>query len=169
MKILCLGFSVTEQQPGYVDVIAEKLKGDTEIEVSRVGLGGLQPSHARYLFPSIIQGHKPDVIIIDHATPAFRNWTTDHNSYKNSLKSLLRECYECSIRILLIDFPRTDVEYSNDWVTAYHSELSGKLSIPHKIIPRKEGILRDEVHTTELGNIYYAEEILILKSAYILL
>jgi hypothetical protein len=162
MKVLALGFSVTEQYPGYVGVIAEKYKDNSDLEIVRVGLGGLQHYHSRYLFPSIIYEHMPDVVIIDHATPAFRNWAREHNDYKNSLKSLLRECYEHSIKVALIDFPRTDVDYNNDWVTTYHLEVSKMLSIPYKQLPMKEGILNDEVHPTKRGNLYYAEEAIAL-------
>jgi hypothetical protein len=162
MKVLALGFSVTAQYPGYVGIISSAWKDDADLDIIGVGLGGLQHYHTRYLFPAIINEHKPDVIIIDHATPAFRNWASDivgQQDYKKSMMSLLRVCCEHKVRVLLIDFPRADVDYNNDWVTIYHKEISDALSIPYKLLQLKDKILRDEVHTTKLGDIYYAEEV----------
>ena len=159
-KILILGFSVTAERPGFVGAAEEELKRRFNAEVAKVGLGGLQPYHARYLFPQIIEEHDPDILILDHATPAFRNFYNDQEDYRLSLLSVIRECYECGIRISMIDFPRTDVDYDNDWVSKCHDEICTELGIPYRRVSLKEGILRDEVHTTEYGNQFYADILL---------
>jgi hypothetical protein len=159
-KILILGFSVTAERPGFVGLAKDTLEQRHNAEVVKVGLGGLQPYHARYLFPQIIADHDPDILILDHATPAFRNFYNDQADYRNSLLSILRECYERRIRVAMIDFPRTDVDYSTDWVSKCHELISGALKIPYLRIPVTEGVLRDEVHTTDFGSRFYADALL---------
>lgn len=159
-KILVLGFSVTAERPGFVGLAKDTLEQRHNAEVVKVGLGGLQPYHARYLFPQIIADHDPDILILDHATPAFRNFYNDQADYRNSLLSILRECYERRIRVAVIDFPRTDVDYDTDWVSKCHERISSALKIPYLRIPVTEGVLRDEVHTTEFGSRFYADALL---------
>ncbi|MBA84784.1 hypothetical protein ACSSNL_18405 [Thalassobius sp. S69A] len=159
-KILVLGFSVTAERPGFVGVAKEELERRFNAEVVKAGLGGLQPYHSRYLFPQIIDEHDPDILILDHATPAFRNFYNDQEDYRLSLLSVLRECQERGIRMAMIDFPRTDVDYKNDWVSKCHDLICGMLDVPYRRVDLKEGVLRDEVHTTEYGSRFYADILL---------
>lgn len=159
-KILILGYSVTAERPGLVGLAKDTLELRYNAEVVKVGLGGLQPYHARYLFPQIIEDHAPDILILDQATPAFRNFYSDQKDYLRSLLSTLRICSEQGIRLAMIDFPRTDVDYSNDWVSDCHDRVCTELGIPYRRVPLTDGILRDEVHTTEYGSRFYADILL---------
>lgn len=157
MKILVLGFSVTAERPGYVEIATPELDKRFDAKITKIGLGGLQPYHARYLFAELVKTHDPDVLVLDHATPAFRNFYKDKDDYRRSLLSTLRECHIRSVRVVMIDFPRTDVDYANDWVSALHTELAATLGIPYRRVELTDGILRDEVHPTEFGRQHYAE------------
>lgn len=160
MKILVLGFSVTAERPGFVGLAKEELERRYNAEVTKVGLGGLQPYHARYIFPEIITDHDPDILILDHATPAFRNFYNDREDYRQSLLSVIRLCNDRGIKLAMIDFPRTDVDYDNDWVSQCHDLICGTLNIPYRRVPVTEGVLRDEVHTTDYGSRFYADILL---------
>lgn len=155
-RILVLGYSVTAEKPGFVGIAKEEIESKYSAEVTKVGLGGLQPYHARYLFPHIIEENAPDILILDQATPAFRNFYKDQDDYRLSFMSLIRLCSERAIRLAILDFPRMDVDYTDDWVSQCHSGVCNTLGIPYKRVPLIDGILRDEVHTTEYGNRYYA-------------
>ncbi|MGR3378669.1 SGNH/GDSL hydrolase family protein [Salipiger abyssi] len=160
MKILVLGFSVTAEKAGFVEQARARLGGTGVSELVKTGMGGMQPYHGRYLFPSVIAQHTPDAIVLDMATPAFRNFSVSQDPYKSALHSVLRLCHERGIRLAVLDLPRTDVEYSDDWVTRYNARLCADLGLPYLAVPLTRGLLRDEVHPTAEGQETYAEALL---------
>ncbi len=157
MKILVLGYSGVAEQPGYVGKAKTDLELQPDVAVFKAGLGGMQPYHARYLFPQIIEEYDPNVVVLACATPAFRKFYNDRQDYRRSVLSILRECHDRGIRTAMLDLPRTDVDYSDDWVSRCHDDLCEKFGIPCHRIPLLPGMLRDEVHTTEYGTELYAE------------
>ncbi|SPF81785.1 SGNH/GDSL hydrolase family protein [Pseudoprimorskyibacter insulae] len=160
MKILVLGFSVTVENNGFVEQARARLSGPDAPVLVKTGMGGMQPYHGRYLFPSIIERHQPDAIVLDIATPAFRNFSTSQAPYKASLHSVLRTCRDQGIRLALLDLPRNDVDYADDWVTRYNAKVCARLGLPHHIVPLTDGLLRDEVHPTSEGQAIYADVLL---------
>ncbi|WP_146591385.1 SGNH/GDSL hydrolase family protein [Puniceibacterium confluentis] len=162
MKILVLGFSVTAEKQGYVETAIARLPAGTDLQIVKAGFGGMQPYHARYLFPGIIAEHAPDAIVLDHATPAFRNFSVSHDPYRNAFLSILRACTERGIRLAVLDLPRNDVDYADDWVSRENAELCAALNLPYHRVPLTEGLLRDEVHPTAQGLETYADALLSL-------
>jgi|GEM_PF-3919952 len=160
MKVLVVGFSITAEMPGYVEKAASLILPEEALTLSKVGLGGLHPINIKYLFPSILRDHAPDVVILDHSTSSFRQFPLSREEYKSGLKSILRTCWEAKVQVGIFDLPRADVDYTDDWVVKYHEELSDKLSISHCLAPIGEGLLRDVVHPTALGHQLYAEALL---------
>lgn len=57
MKVLVLGYSVTAEGLGFVGIAKEALERNHNAELVKVGLGGLQPYHARYLFSESLRRH----------------------------------------------------------------------------------------------------------------
>lgn len=160
MKILVLGFSVTAEKTGFVEQARAQLNGPNAPVIVKAGMGGMQPHHGRYLFPGIIAQHAPDIIVLDIATPAFRNFSVSQAPYKSAFHSVLRLCQDRGIRLAVLDLPRTDVDYADDWVTAYNAKLCADLELPYRAMPLTDGLLRDEVHPTPEGQAIYAEALL---------
>lgn len=122
MKVLVLGYSVTAEKNSYVEFAARDI-ADPDIQLTKVGYGGLQPHHARFLFPAVIAKENPDTIILDQSTPPFRKFTKDLADYEKCVLSVVRECKDRGIRLAVLDLPRTDVDYSEDWVTECHKHI----------------------------------------------
>jgi len=160
MKVLVLGYSVTAEGPGFVEIAERSLGTGSGISLVKAGLAGLQPYHARYLFPEILRQHQPDAVVLDQSTPAYRNFLQGPGDYYRTLKALMRDCQTAGIRFGFLDLPRSDVDFGNDWVVSHHAELAEAYGVPHVIVPLAAGRLRDEVHPTEDGRKQYAEALL---------
>lgn len=158
MKFLFFGFSVTEDASGYAKRI------NTEHDVISVGIGGIQPNHAKYFVNSILKIHKPEIVALEIGTAPFRKWTTPEK-YLESLICLLSSIIQNDAMPVLVDFPRRDTYGVNDWVESIHKKVSKRLGFPHfsffnAIDPQGieiNQILRDEVHTTTMGAEMYAK------------
>lgn len=157
MKLLVLGYSVTAEKNSYVEYARERLSGEGGLTVAKVGYGGLQPHDARYLFPSVIRREAPDIIVLDQATPAFRKFTSNAAEYRLCLLSVIRICQRQGIRLALLDLPRTDVDYADDWVTRLHAEEAARADIPCLRVAGRPEDVWDEVHPTETGKEHYAD------------
>jgi hypothetical protein len=160
MKVLVLGYSVTAEGPGFVEIANSRLGAGSGITLTKAGLGGVQPYHARYLFPKILRHHKPDAVVLDQSTPAYRNFLSAPDSYYKTLHALLREIQSAGIRFGFLDLPRTDVDFENDWVARHHAKLAEACGVPHVVVQKVEGMLRDDVHPTVEGRKIYADALL---------
>lgn len=162
MKILVLGYSVTAEGPGFVEIAKDQLGKASGVTLTKAGLGGVQPYHARYLFPKIIRQQQPDAVILEQSTPAFRSFLKGPKDYQHSLHALLRECQSSEISFGFLDLPRADFDFENDWVSRYHADIAEAYGVPHAIVLRQPGMLRDEVHPTSVGKEVYARALLSL-------
>ena len=160
MKVLVLGYSVTAEGPGFVEIAAQKLGKNSNVTLVKAGLGGVQPYHARHLFPSILRHHKPDAVILDQSTPGYRNFLRDRNVYFQSLHALLRDIQAQNLLFGFLELPRVDVDFSNDWVVDYHTQLAEEFKVPQVFVPFQKDLLRDEVHPTEVGRKIFADALL---------
>ena len=160
MKFLVFGFSVTAEKDGFVERCAAVYKDtDPHIEITKLAIGGLQANHARHLARKAIETRKPDALIIEMATSAYRAspksaWLVEEQ--RNSMEALFDICRNMDLRCGLLDLPRADVTRAEDWTIEVNSVLARKFSIPHRIVPLDEGLLRDQVHPTEAGKDIYA-------------
>lgn len=162
MKVLVLGYSVTAEGPGFVEIAAQKLGSGSAITLVKAGLGGVQPYHARHLFPSILRHHKPDAVILDQSTPGYRGFLRDRKEYFRSLHALLRDVQAQGLKFGFLDLPRIDVDFADDWVADYHARLAADYGVPQVVVPLQEGVLRDEVHPTDTGRGIFADALLSL-------
>tara|TARA_R110002124_G_scaffold109596_12_gene262614 strand:+ start:493 stop:1470 length:978 start_codon:yes stop_codon:yes gene_type:complete len=162
MKVLVLGYSVTAEGPGFVEIARDDIEAGSDIQLVKAGLGGVQPHHARYLFPEILRHHQPDAVVLDQSTPAYRTFLKSPHEYIKTLHALLRDIQLSGLRFGFLDLPRTDVDFGDDWVVRLHAALAEECDVPHIVVSRAEGLLRDEVHPTEKGRQVYATALLSL-------
>jgi GT2 family glycosyltransferase/SAM-dependent methyltransferase len=170
-NILFLGFSVTEQKTGYFDKVKNifSSKYGNTIEMKCVGLGGLQPEHSRYLFPSIIRESLADIIVLDISTSAFRNYPQLYTIRDHIITLIFLIAISCQQdrAVAIIDLFRNDVDYENDWVSKLHHVVCSKLGVPNLNIAKEiyrndilqKDFLSDVVHTNPKGSDYYATRI----------
>lgn len=170
-KILFLGFSATAQKSGYFDKIKEMFSSkyaDT-IKLTRVGLGGLQPYHVRYLFPPLIRESSADLIVLVIAASAFRKDSQFYSAEDHlmTMLSLIAVSRQQGCSVAVIDFFRDDVDYDDDWVSKLHHAICSKMDVPYLNIAEeiyreaalREGLRSDGVHTNQKGSDYYGTRI----------
>jgi len=162
MKVLVLGYSVTAEGPGYVEIAADSLPPGSGIELVKIGLAGVQPHHARHLFPSILRDTQPDAVVLDQSTPAYRMLLQDREEYFRTLDFLLRLCLDRGLKFGFLDLPRTDFEFRGDWVSDYHQAIAVRAQVPRVFVERRPEMLRDEVHPTDAGRRIFADALLSL-------
>ena len=156
MKVLVLGYSVTAENPGFVE-LASKHPDFTDYEWHKMGLGGFMPSGGVHLFSSEIDRVKPDIIILEQSTPAYRLFHPNKQEYPKWVLAILRKAQEHSARVSILDLPRSDVDFSDDWMVDIHKDLAEQNGLGHVIVPLDLAELRDTVHPTENGKKRYAD------------
>jgi len=170
-EILFLGFSVTEQKNGYFERVRDKflIRHKDALHLTRTGLGGFQPDHAQYLFPSIIRSSSADMVVLEISTAAFRNYPQFYSAeeYLVTFLSLIAVLHLHGRSVVVIDLFRKDVDYENDWASNIHEAICSKLGIPYLNIAKEiygdadlvREYLKDGIHTTPRGSDYYASRI----------
>jgi len=159
MKVLVLGYSVTAETPGFVE-IADAMPETASYTLHKVGLGGFQPSSAIHVFNTEIQRWHPDIVILEQSTPAFRLYSPNRSDYSLWLMSLLRSCAEINAKFGFLELPRRDLDFQNDWVIDLHKDYCERYGLGQIIGPKDRGLLRDEVHPNENGRQYFAESLI---------
>jgi len=160
MRFLVFGFSVTAEKDGFVERCAAVYETtDPDLEITKLAIGGLQANHARHLARKAIEACKPDALIIEMATSAYRTsprstWLVEDQ--RHSMEALFEICQSLNIGCGLLDLPRIGVVGNTDWTIEINTELARKFSIPHRIVPLDTKLLTDEVHPTEKGKNVYA-------------
>ena len=155
-----MGFSVTAEAGGYVERCASLCKKSyPNYDVTKVGLGGLEPDHARHLASGIVDTYKPDALIIEMATSAYRDQPESQQlvaDHFGSMEALLAICKDRNMACGILDLPKTGIIGDRDWTVETNAELSRRCSIPHSVVPLNQELLRDKVHPTEEGKNFYA-------------
>lgn len=152
MKALFLGFSVTADSNGYVETITAL---DDSISIEKIAFGGIQPHHLAFFVNKIFSGKAYDYIFLEISTAGFRSFLKKE-LYLASLLYILREVRNVGAAPVLVDLPREDVNYENDWVTRINSSLSNALGISHINVTSLlendiKSYLRDGIHTNQIG------------------
>ena len=160
MKVLVLGFSVTAENPGYVEKAMKMPSFPKGISISKAGLGGVQPYHLRHIARQILQERAPDLVVLELSTPGFRDIRNDPADHEDTVMWLLHLCQTLGIGVCILDLPRTDVNTKTDWAIAIHRRLAKKFGIKHAVISYKKSLLQDVVHPTPSGKTYYARTLI---------
>lgn len=159
-NVLVLGFSVTAENPGFVEAARKSLKPEAGVVLHKIGLGGLQPYHMRHMLEEIFQTFDPDQVVAELATPAFRNFPRPPEDHQATVQALVNFCADRGVALCFFDMPRTDVDSNTDWVFAMHKAACDAHGLPYLRAPEDEGLLRDIVHTTPAGTAAYADALL---------
>jgi len=161
MKFLVFGFSVTAETPGYVERCAEAWRmhhpGD---EVIKVGIGGLQPNHARHLIAAFIALHRPDALVLEFSTAAYR--LQEPSAYRRkdqaaTIGSVFRLCHENGLRCGILDLPLAGLDPAQDWVGEVNAEMCLRHAVPRRQRDFMPETVWDNVHPNDLGKDLYAE------------
>jgi len=166
MRFLVFGFSVTAEtgkQDGYVERCALRCQTERpEITIEKVGIGGMQPNHARHLIEDIVRNAKPDALIVEIATAVYRlraqspEQIADHVA---GMEAIFDICKREGIRCGILDLPQTGIR-EDDWLPQTDEELSHRYNVPLRVVPLTDDTLRDNVHPNDLGKDLYAQALL---------
>lgn len=154
MNILVLGYSVTAEL-GFVE-IAQNSKFCEKFSIKKIGLGGFQPSSAIHVFQTELKIKRPDIVILEQSTPAFRIWEKDRLAYKKYVEAILRECFRIGAKFSFLELQRKDVDFEVDWVVSLHKELCDRFCVGQVLGAVNPSLLRDEVHPNEEGRKEYS-------------
>lgn len=160
-KVLCIGFSVTEEREGYVKELQDILALDS-ISIEKFSIGGATFAVLPFFLHDLLSDHRGGVVLFEIAT-CYR-FRKDIREYDKILHEIVSICefYQC--RPLFLNLYRSKVEYRSDLlVTAIESICArrGIVAIDlYNDIRYASDInvyLRDGVHTTPVGAKYYAQ------------
>ncbi|MBE1291330.1 MAG: hypothetical protein GJ677_02460 [Rhodobacteraceae bacterium] len=156
-SILIVGFSVTAEPGGFVEV-SDKAGWPEEVCVRRVGIGGVQPFHLMYVLPAILRDYEPDMVVLEIATPGFRDVPDPQEKHQEALNSLLYTCRRFNVPVGMLDLPRRDIDPETDWVFLMHQRVCSELGLPHRqVLIQNETLIHDAVHPTKEGKQLYAD------------
>ncbi len=153
-RVLVLGFSVTADGKGYVEAARSGLEAAAlprDVDLRKVGLGGFHPSNLPPLIDYILDKEAPDAVVFEIATSSFREQTNADLNHPPILAALLNACHTRALPCAFLDLPRTDVDFSNDWVVQQHRAACQRLGLPHAAVAPAEGMFKDVVHPTPSG------------------
>lgn len=163
MKILVFGFSVTAEKDGFVErAVARCAIENREYEITKVGIGGMQPFYSRHLVENIVAERKPDALILEIATATYRlikRTDAQIAEHVATMEAAFAVCQRHEIRCGILDLPQAGLK-KDDWLAATNSSLAEKYGIPIRDVTLAETLLRDNVHPTDEGRDYYADELL---------
>lgn len=149
-RLLTLGFSVTAEAEGYIKFAQERSDGDG-IEYRKVGLGGFAPKSIPPLLDYILTWERPDALVLEIATSAFRQVPGAQEVHRGVLASMLNQIHERGIPCAMYDLPRADVDHGTDWMVRMHKDVCEELGLAYRRVDPEEGMFRDMVHPTESG------------------
>lgn len=165
MKVCFFGASVSEQNrhhttkeiTGYVTYLSEVLASQYNWDISKVTSGSNTIDDAGVVYVHRVIELKPDVCVLDWATPA-----GDSCDLK-SIEFIYSELLSNKIIPLTVIFPRTDRDQSLTPMSLMLQNFCNIYSLPFvdlsKLIDKSElnSILRDTVHTNIEGAKKYAD------------
>lgn len=155
-NVLVLGFSVTGDKNGYVELAAALDDWPENVSVSKVAIGGLMPAWIKFFAAGIIDGAKPDAVILELATPTFRQEPNLHKVHTETLEYLLDLCHHRRLAVGIFDLPRTDVDEKTDWVNSYHAATAQDLGLGYKSVAGTPDMFLDVVHPTQSGKAIFS-------------
>lgn len=160
MNLLIVGFSVTGEQRGFVETWQE-IFGllHPGVSVVKIGFGGVQPDHVRYLLPGLVQKHRPDAVIVEFATASYRNRPSSdfrRGDQRATLLSLFQLCKLGGLRCGVLDLPLQGVDPADDWYLETDRQFCAAYRVPLVWRDFDERLVADNVHPNPAGKIAYA-------------
>lgn len=162
VRILVLGFSVVAETPGFVELAREQLGPDSEIELRKIGLGGVHLHQLKFLLNSILDQNPCDLLILEVATPEYR-WAKGDQpmAYAGLLNKIIGLMRQRCQPLAFLDLPHRDYPTDSDTLYRRHAALAEREGLPLRQVAFRPGLLRDQVHATAEGFACYAQELLV--------
>ena len=167
--IVCFGASVTRQTNGYVDYLSNFL----ENEIYKEGYGSMHLKDAGICFLDKIISYKPGYCLIDW----FSTSKTDYgNQIIKYLDAITYKLLGNNIEPIFLLFPisimlETRVEMYNhirEYAKKYKIHIIDICNISAEENINTTNLLKDYVHTSQYGSVYYAKKIALYIKNYVL-
>ena len=158
MKVLIIGYSVTIQQEGYIEVLRNQFGNLHEIAIH--ALGGAN-WHATMYMLSHIKIEDYDLILLEIATCSRWLGATDTTRYKNIVSNIITRIQSrTTAPIAFLNFAREDVKIESDPMLEAIDEASAEFGIIQANVLAFPGDIRkflhDGIHTKHAGALLYA-------------
>lgn len=155
-RIVFFGASVTQQKHGYVDEFA---KLNHKAKVIKRGYGGMHLNDAGICFIDDILKLKPDICFIDWFSTAYIDRDGEAKIY---LQTILQKLSLIRCRVVFLFFPYLGCEGKirfYEEMKEYLNECKREMVLVDEQVPKEkwQDLLRDTIHTTQLGSRRYAE------------
>jgi hypothetical protein len=168
-----MGASVTAQREGYRPRLHELLRADTgrDHRAVNAALGATGSITGVFLMDELVIAHRPDLALVDYATSDVAG-TTPSAEFVPVLEGIVGKLRRVGCEPCFLYLHRADVDLDESDVVAAYEEVAGRHGVPtidvaswmrtEILAERVDGaaVLRDVVHTTELGSTLTAQAIL---------
>lgn len=167
MKILFIGFSVTEEKNGYFKSLENKVASFSDINVtlSRAAIGGVTFQLIPYMFETLVK-ERYDFIIYEIAT-CFR-FSDSSETYMDILYEISDLTLKSGAIPCFANMYRTNIDYDVDILSSsveFFSKINGYpfIDLSRAFFSRdiENLYLRDGIHTNDLGADFYAEKLFV--------
>ena len=160
LKVSCFGASVTRQKTGYATLLKSKLGPNYEVSIH--GYGGAYLNDAGVIYIDEVLLEKPDICVVDWFSTQFEN-KIPIADIEVFVGTIIRQFSLINCRLLFLFLPRTDTDVRHDFydecyrvLRKYNMEY---LDLISEYDPDSLDIVRDYVHTTDLGSELYSDRI----------
>jgi hypothetical protein len=154
-KIIVIGFSVTVQSPGFVELISAPL----EYSIERFAIGGANMYALLYML-DVIPIKKDDIVLLEVSTS--RRWLgEDYQRYCNIAHHIFVSILNKKVRFGILDFSRYDVNPQTDLLHRAILDTSKKLNVRRSSVYLPESDEKryylDGIHPNVAGQNIYAQ------------
>lgn len=162
-----IGFSVTNDPIAYSESFETRHAAALGLaKTSRVAIGGITPMVMRYLLDEHMMGDS-DLVVLELATSDARRFNDkSRDEYALSVVSMVAKVLHSGRVPILLDLPRADVGYTDDWMSQSHAAIAAYFGILRVDATQQAGEqnfaaqnLRDVVHPTKVGAAFYADSV----------
>jgi hypothetical protein len=158
MIVSFFGASVTQQKNGYVDKFSE-LTNENNIIVKKYGYGSMHINDAGICFINNVICNKPNYCFIDWFSTGF---ICSSDYIKQFIDTIVLKLIKINCTPVFLLFDRKDMCQNRLNMYDYVINYGNKHNIKYISITNNDNIdelLRDTVHTTEIGSLYYGKKI----------
>lgn len=160
IRVACFGASVTQQKTGYATLLESKLGSNYEVSIH--GYGGVYLNDAAVIYTDKVLQGKPDICVVDWFSTQFEN-KIPLDDIEVCLGTVIRQFSLANCKLLFLFLPRIDTDVRHEFydecfrvLRKYNMEY---LDLRNEYDTNSQDILRDYVHTTDLGSHLYADKI----------
>ena len=152
------GASVTVQKNSYARILTKKLKCQSNI----FGYGGCHLPDAGMIYIDDVLKIKPEICFIDWFSTGYR--TFDENTIKKYMNTIVYKFSKQNCKLIFLFLPNRNYSQSDSCMLKWHNSIKQYLDKNYlfyidlnKNLKYSKEIIRDSVHTTELGAKIYSD------------